>query len=355
VDDAEDVLKAYGLNHGEPKFSLSQVQYLLTLDALTIFFVFAHFSSTFTPVKEMEKGAKLISTRISWGYVHVPIDLFLFENQIPIALLTKVYSKCYEKWGISNSPSTWDMLLKDNVLGMCGYIFKLPDDYMAKIEEAYAPGELEKCPHIFDCVYKVLCGKYLPRQPEGTKITIQSATDLKKAGIQIKAIEGVLDKVDFSKRCLYLPIVKLYDNTESYLRNLAMYEYMADHNFFKCPVGEYVQLMTSLIKEVGDAKHLIDCGVIENKLGTDENVFQMWNSLQSYSFLPGNSIDYEDMVSKINKHCKSKLNVMKIEFYQKYCSRPWYVTAAIAGIIATVSALTSIIKSDKVQPHCPPS
>jgi hypothetical protein len=69
-------------------------------------------------------------------------------------------------------------------------------------------------------------------------------------------------EVGFSKRCLSLPTVILYDQTESYFRNLAMYEFMADHNSFKCPVGEYLRLMTSLIKEEGDVKHLIDCGVI---------------------------------------------------------------------------------------------
>jgi hypothetical protein len=361
VDDPVGVLRAYGLDHGETKFSMRQVQYLLTLDALTIFLVLACYAFGVTPVK----GTRLISLLepISWEYTLIPFDLFLFENQIPIALLTKVISKCYEKLNEPNSRLVkqqymLDKILKVNVSIMCGHIFVLNNDHPAKIEKAYPQGELEKCPHIVACVYRILCGQNLKRRSGATTITIQSATALKKAGIQIKGIEGVLDEVGFRKRCLFLPIVKLYDQTESYFRNLAMYEFMEDYDSLKRPFGEYLRLMTDLIKEVGDVKHLIDCGVIQNELCTDRNAFEMWNSLQSHLFFPQNSKEYRDMVSEINKQCKSSLNVMRTEFYQLFCSRPWYVIAIITATIVTIGtciqAYTSVIGSDKMQPHFPP-
>jgi hypothetical protein len=168
----------------------------------------------------------------------------------------------------------------------------------------------------------------------------------------------VLDEVGFRKRCLFLPIVKLYDPTESRLRNLAMYESVEDYTSCRCAFGEYLKLMTDLIKEVGDVKHLIDCGVIQNELCTDKNAFEMWNSLQSHLFFPQNSKEYRDMVSEINKQCKSSLNVMRTEFYQLFCSRPWYVIGVITATIVTVGtciqAYTSVIGSDKMQPHFPP-
>ncbi len=58
--------------------------------------------------------------------------------------------------------------------------------------------------------------------------------------------------------------------------------------------------MTDLIKEEGDAKHLIDCGVIQNELCTDNNAFQMWSSLQSDLYFDYNSEEYGDMVSEIS-------------------------------------------------------
>ncbi len=161
----------------------------------------------------------------------------------------------------------------------------------------------------------------------------------------------------FRERCLFLPIVKIYDATESYFRNLAMYEFMEAYNSQECPFGEYL-LMTDLIKELGDVKHLIDCGVIQNELCTDNNAFEMWNELQSNLYFNGFSKQYQDMVSKINKQCKSSLNVMRTEFYQLFCSRPWYVIGVITATIVTVGtciqAYTSVIGSDKMQPHFPP-
>jgi hypothetical protein len=362
VDDPVGVLRAYGLDHSEPKFSMRQMQCLLTLDALTIFLVFANYKHIFD--KRTQIGARLttiLERRLE--YLRLYEDLFLFENQIHIASLRKVISTCYEKLIAPNSTLMdqqlmLDMILKANVRRMCQYIYVLTKDHRAKIEKAYPQGELEKCPHILACVYKILCGQNLERRSGATTISIQSATALKKAGIQIKGIKGVLDEVGFRKRCLFLPIVKLHDQTEFSFRNLAMYEYMEDYNSLKCPFGEYLQLMTDLIKELGDVKHLIDCGVIRNDLCTDKNAFQMWNNLQSDLILRRCSKEYGDMVSEINKQCKSALNVMGTEFYQLFCSRPWYVIGVITATIVTIGtciqAYTSVIGSDKMQPHFPP-
>ncbi len=53
-----------------------------------------------------------------------------------------------------------------------------------------------------------------------------------------------------------------------------------------------------------------------------------------------------------------RFNVMRTEFYQLFCYRPWYVIAVITATIVTVGtciqAYTSVIGSDKMQPHFPP-
>jgi len=363
----------YGLSDGNPKFSKKEVQYLLTLDALTIFFVFAYYAPRVTLVDEMQKGLKLIRKRISWGYAYVPIDLFMLENQITLALVKDVIRICYQKWEKGGFSSAFQNIVKANVFQMCGYIFELTEHHRTKIEMTYPDGDgaFENSPHMVACIYKVLCGDNWGKTSGGASITIQSATALKKAGIRIKGKKGVLDKVSFKvcfhkgclflpcrKGCLSLPIVKLYDPTESYFRNLAMYEFMQNYNSSVLPFGEYLQLMTSLIKEVGDVKHLINCGVIQNNLGTDKNAFQMWDSLQSQLFLPIYSTAHADMVSKINKQCKSSLNVITTEFYQLFCSRPWYVIGVITASLVTVGtciqAYTAVIGSHKMEPHYPP-
>jgi len=364
VDDPVGVLRAYGLDHSKPKFSMRQMQCLLTLDALPIFLVFAERAYNNIFDESTQIGARLTALlKPRLEYLDMWRDLFLLENQIPIALLRKVISTCYEKLIGPNSTLMdhqlmLDKILKANVPLMCRCIFVLTEDHRAETIKAYPQGKLEKCPHIVASVYRVLCGENWKRRSRATRIIIQSATALKKAGIQIKGIKGVLDEVGFRKRCLFLPIVTLHDKTESFLRHLAMYEYMEDYTSCKCPFGEYLQLMTDLIKEVGDVKHLIDCGVIQNELCTDNNAFEMWNNLQSNLLVGFCSEEYVDMVSEINKQCKSSLNVMRTECYEIFCSRPWYVIGVITATIVTVGtciqAYTSVIGSDKMQPHFPP-
>jgi hypothetical protein len=83
-----------------------------------------------------------------------------------------------------------------------------------------------------------------------------------------------------------------------------------------------------------------------------------WSNLQSDLSLAYNSEEYADMVSEINKQCKSSLYVMRTEFYQLFCSRPWYVIGVITATIVTIGTCiqvyTSVIGSDKMQPHFPP-
>jgi len=178
VDDPVGVLRAYGLDHSEPKFSIRQMQCLLTLDALTIFLVFAKdiYNDIFD--KRTQIGARLTALlKPSLEYDGLGIDLYLFENEIPIALLRKVISSYYEKLIGPNSTLMdqqlmLDMILKANASRMCKHIFVLTKHHWAKIQKAYPQGELENCPHIVACVYRILCGENLKRRSGATIITI---------------------------------------------------------------------------------------------------------------------------------------------------------------------------------------
>ncbi len=128
-----------------------------------------------------------------------------------------------------------------------------------------------------------------------------------------------------------------------------IFEYLASK---KCAFGKYLQLMANFIKGLKDVKHLINCGLTKNEFFTYNYDFQMWNNLQNGIPLPFCSKAYDNMVSKINKQCKSSLYVMRIEFYQLFCSRPWCVIGVIIATIVTIGtciqAYTYVIGFDKM-------
>jgi hypothetical protein len=63
-----------------------------------------------------------------------------------------------------------DVILKESVFEMCGSIFVLIKDHLAK--KVYLQGKLEKCPHILACVLKILFGENWKREVGILEITI---------------------------------------------------------------------------------------------------------------------------------------------------------------------------------------
>ncbi|CAK9236393.1 unnamed protein product [Sphagnum troendelagicum] len=195
--------------------------------------------------------------------------------------------------------------------------------------------------------------------------TLRSATDLKKAGIRIKAIPGMIKAVAFKNGCLSLPIFRLTDHTESNLRNLAMYEAYGHHAENRRHAEnrqgflDYLKLMLQLIKTQEDVAYLIDdCKVIENMLITHQTAFKMWERLQSGIELLPYSENYKTkIVIPVNKHCASTLNRMRTEFYNRFCSKPWLVIGVISAVVLLLATLiqtyVAVLGSDKMQPHFP--
>ncbi|CAM6024481.1 unnamed protein product [Sphagnum balticum] len=186
-----------------------------------------------------------------------------------------------------------------------------------------------------------------------------SATDLKKAGLRIKAIPGMIEAVAFKNGCLFLPFLQLNDKTESYFRNLAMYEAYGHKGENSRAFSDYLQLMFELIKTQEDVAYLIDdCKVIRNLLVTHQNAFKMWERLQSgIDLQPYSTTCKTEIVIPVKIQCESIQRRMRTEFCNRYCSEPWLVIGVITAFVLLLATLiqtyVSVIGSDKMQPHFP--
>jgi len=186
--------------------------------------------------------------------------------------------------------------------------------------------------------------------------SLQSVTVLKKAGLQIKGILGMVQQVAFENGRLFLPIMSQTQKIESYICNMAAYETWNTSAPF--PFMDYLLPMSHLIKTPEDVSSLVDCGVIRAYLGTQQRIFQLRERLQSAVRYSTYSYEYrENIVNPINRHCASPLNVMTTDFYNKFCSKAWLVISVISAIILLVATLiqtyVAVIGSYKMQPHFP--
>jgi len=331
VDDPVGLVRLYGLQDGFTKFSERQVKYLLALDAL------------FLVVSHKDFGGRL-QLDLGW-YGDFGREMMLLENQVPMDLLRKVAE-------FKLTEDSLDWVLKYYMDWLCPLSLntsKNPDG-------AHYPDPVN-CSHVLDCLYKMICGADPPKA-EGCYVPIESAVNLKLAGIKIKAVPGTLSVVSFQGGCLFLPIIYIDDGFETLFRNLAIYEYFSLQDASHCTVSGYIRLMEDLIGSLDDVRLLIKHGVLKNNVGPDMAVLDMWRSLDKELCFGPVSKSTIEVAKNLNKHCISRKNVIITEFSELFCSRPWYVVSAIAVTLVTLATLiqtyTSVIGSNKMRPHFPP-
>jgi hypothetical protein len=131
------------------------------------------------------------------------LDIFLVENQIPLALLKKVVKTMTASAPV-HGPSMEIAILHRVLLTAINlvWLFTGGSEHKQFVEyfRSTYPKEtladtLGNCVHILDCVYRVLCGPrsvFERNYVEGI-VHIQCATNLKAVGIKIKAVAGPLD------------------------------------------------------------------------------------------------------------------------------------------------------------------
>jgi hypothetical protein len=115
--------------------------------------------------------------------------------------------------------------------------------------------------------------------------------------------------------------------------------------------------MGDLIKSLDDVRLLITHGVFIYN-GPEMALLDMWRSLNKECWVGNVSKSTIEVAKNLNKHCKSRKNVIITEFSHLFCSRPWYVVSAIAVTLVTLATLiqtyTAVIGSNKMRPHFPP-
>ncbi len=330
VDDPVRFVKLYGLQDGLTKFSERQVKYLLALDALFL-------------VGRYEAFRDRPQLDLRWYQNCLMTEMVLLENQVPMDLLRKVAE-------ILPAEDSLGRLLKYYMDWLCVLSLNTSQN-----PDAQYP-DLVNCRHLLDCLYKTICGPDPPKA-EGPYVPIESAVNLTLAGIKIKGVPGTLNMVSFQGGCLSLPIIEITDDFETMFRNLAIYEDFSLQPEF-CTLSGYLLLMGNLIGDLDDVKLLIKHGVFINYLGPETVVLDTWRSLSKGLWKGKVSASIIEVGEKINKHCKSRKNVIIAEFSQLFCSRPWYVVSAVAVTLVTLATLiqtyTSVIGSNKMRPHFPP-
>ncbi|KAL3745401.1 hypothetical protein ACJRO7_014500 [Eucalyptus globulus] len=256
-------------------------------------------------------------------------DLLLLENQVPFFVLEILYNLTT----LSN-PVTF---------------FKLSYEYFKDVLEGQElPGTNFQMKHLVDYVRAL----QLPSFPRGGRYKhgqkfelTRSAKELHEAGVEFKPGEGFfsLPEVHFKVETLRMRHVVVHEWTEAWFRNMIAYEQC---HLAQKYITSYAILMDSLIDTPEDIDILVSCGILENRLGSKEDVASLFNSLYKETMRDSSEFLYSDLCQKLNEYSRHPWNQWKaaryrwkVILYREYFSNPWSAFSVVAAAVLLVLTL----------------
>ncbi|GJR57925.1 putative UPF0481 protein [Tanacetum coccineum] len=263
-------------------------------------------------------------------------DLILIENQIPFFVLTDIFECTIMKF----RPGTTLISLIYSVL-----------NYVNLFEEDLNIDTIgENTTH--DHILGILRKSYQPTHAiplSLTRLKNRTALELERAGVNFKtnqhAMWPLAITVEISrfpslswcwgKPTLKMPLLRVNDFTEMVLRNLIAYEQCSG-----CPsyVTSYAAFMDMLVNTQEDVAKLVECDVVDNFLGSNEDAANMINKICNEVVIVDSV--YFKQLELLDRYYNSywPKNISRLR--RKYFTSPWNFIALLAAII--LFALTVI-------------
>ena len=196
-------------------------------------------------------------------------------------------------------------------------------------------------------------GRASVRDVKEVMASFRNVKELMDAGIRIKRnptrhLRDISFRSNGITACLRIPPITIDNSTKAMFLNLIAYEMSSDvdHDFIS-----YLRFLDSLIDHADDVKELQSIGILQNNLGTHEEVAQFFNTVSAN--LESNFHAYKDVRVKIRKHLQShynsKLTMWMTQCLDTYFGSPWTIIAWVGAALALF--LTFVQTYFSVFPH----
>ncbi|XP_071687384.1 putative UPF0481 protein At3g02645 [Rutidosis leptorrhynchoides] len=316
---AEMVHTLRGCYEGEANniFSDDEFTRMMLLDGC---FILYFINNIYFPTETVFLGMKSHQIR------YVQQDMFLLENQIPYRVLIEV---------MKFEPAVhWDFKIRrfvdDRILAP-----ELPREKRRHHKDFLSDEIPDNTNHLLELLQTRLTKFKTFVERKTDRSTFRNVTDLQEVGISfVPSRTRSLAHIKFTKYgfCgnLQLPPITVDDCTKAMLLNLIAYEMWFDNTQIPW-VTSYICLLDSLIDHSEDVKILRKAGIIDNWLGSDDEVAQMFNEIGT-GLVP-NSLAFSGTKSEIQMHYKSKRNTWMSQLNREYIKTPWAFVALLVGLL----------------------
>ena len=330
--------------------------------------------------KKWDKVSELfVNHGSSLGSNSVIRDMFLLENQIPLAVLKLLMSLRY-----NNNKKVIPKMIQQFIyyLLWCIPLDEVPEDK----DEEPQDDCLLKCIQshcLLECMQKefskvvdgkkerTLCINCVPSyrfclwnpSPKASKKeqdpaddcpSYRSLSELKAKGVHFKPINCSphslkkrklfsFNDVEFIPGFFYAqlklpPLILTYDTTIVW-KNLVAFE-LSTACETQIVITSYINFLNALIANLDDVKELRSKRILLNTAGSDEEMFKFFKEISTDS-IQDDSI-YRNVREDIEKHCRSKIRTWAAEIIYKYFRNPW---SALGLFAATAVVVLSFVQT----------
>ena len=180
-------------------------------------------------------------------------------------------------------------------------------------------------------------------------LTISSATELHEAGIKFKkkaTPEEYYDsyrlKVSFRDGTLEIPGFLVEDTTYSELRNLIAFD-QRELSFGTPYITHYCALLDDLINTAEDVGILRRSGILENIMGSDSEVAEMFNRLCKNVVIDSERNPYVELYKDVNEFVEVPRHKWRADLVHTYFQKPWTIFSFMAALVLLVFTVTQTI------------
>ncbi|KAF8389060.1 hypothetical protein HHK36_025745 [Tetracentron sinense] len=262
-----------------------------------------------------------------WMWNAVMIDMMLLENQIPFFVLEGLFNLSF----VTNQDDDENPSLLKLTHGYFKYFFESDE-----IPETISKSQVT---HLLDFVrscHLPSSTTVLPQSQGGKRYDVtRSATELHEAGVKFKVGESncLLD-ISFTNGELEIPYLQIVDGTESLFRNLIALEQC--QRLSNSGITSYASLMDSLINTPKDVSLLIDNGIIENRLGDNEEVSRLFNNLVKEVAFGSDEFYFSSLCGDLDAYCKKHWHKWMASLRHDYFNTPWAIISFSAAVVLLI-------------------
>ncbi|CAO2839157.1 unnamed protein product [Amaranthus hypochondriacus] len=174
------------------------------------------------------------------------------------------------------------------------------------------------------------------------EIRVPNASKLAKSGVLFEQRDckaPLLEiKFDNEKGVLEMPVLIIWHHTETFFRNTMVYElYNHRSDYQNASVSDYMCFMDDLMDSKEDVAVLVESGIIQNWLESDQVVADLFNSITKHILADYSS--YSETCKKMNEYRKKRnIRQLKAVVQQDYFNQPWAIVYFITGVIIQTAA-----------------